>query len=521
MTDGRSRTSQPSDSFTPAQLTAVMGLAVSRKDFAIEEDHGRPITTGLNWRRRRLRFTIQDTGSPEGLCLNELTIDPTSGLSLRPLLTTDYPHLCDFPDIEHSFWSTTWATGAVRHDHGMRSPRLFLRMRRLSDQDAATQAELWERVRTESLRPHNGETLRGLVHPLSELDARFVEGHNPSAPGGIVRWFEAMPPSRLVQSSGNILAAIAAGFFLNFPEEYDDGVSALHQPIGAIGDEGDVVVPAWSARPTMVVERDGTARLELIGPDRMQLVVKPGSISLALVRAAADFGKREASVWLAWDPVPPPPEEDMAEIVFSGAVPISWGPAQPRTKVPVGGALLRLKGKAAQVVRSRNSEAFEVSLKWDPALRRSSLVLAAGPMLVRDGAALDAASMFDPANAGDLGRRGCPPLRFDYRADRARAPRTALGFTKSGEVKLIVVDGRRGGEHSPGLTLDGLAHLCLLLGCHQAINLDGGGSAAMVLEGLERRESLNDHLPIGLANMPSDHGGRERILPVMLGVVSE
>ena len=75
-----------------------------------------------------------------------------------------------------------------------------------------------------------------------------------------------------------------------------------------------------------------------------------------------------------------------------------------------------------------------------------------------------------------------------------RAPRTAVGITASGEVLLVVADGRRAQE-SVGLTLEELARLMRDLGAVEAMNLDGGGSTTLVVDGM-------------LLNNPSD--GRER-----------
>lgn len=75
-----------------------------------------------------------------------------------------------------------------------------------------------------------------------------------------------------------------------------------------------------------------------------------------------------------------------------------------------------------------------------------------------------------------------------------RAPRTAVGITAEGEVLLVVADGRRERE-SVGLTLQELAEWMLELGAVEAMNLDGGGSSTMVVDGM-------------LLNKPSD--GKER-----------
>jgi len=60
-------------------------------------------------------------------------------------------------------------------------------------------------------------------------------------------------------------------------------------------------------------------------------------------------------------------------------------------------------------------------------------------------------------------------------------PRTAAGYRNSGELVLLVVDGRQ--IDSRGVDLQELAILMRDLGCVEAINLDGGGSSAMVVDG--------------------------------------
>ena len=60
-------------------------------------------------------------------------------------------------------------------------------------------------------------------------------------------------------------------------------------------------------------------------------------------------------------------------------------------------------------------------------------------------------------------------------------PRTAAGYRNSGELVLLVVDGRQ--VDSRGVDLQELAILMRDLGCVEALNLDGGGSSAMVVDG--------------------------------------
>ena len=75
----------------------------------------------------------------------------------------------------------------------------------------------------------------------------------------------------------------------------------------------------------------------------------------------------------------------------------------------------------------------------------------------------------------------------------ARQPRTAVGVTASGQILLVVVDGRS--RRSRGATLGQLRGILRDLGAVTALNLDGGGSSEMVVDG-------------EVVNHPSD--GRER-----------
>ncbi len=80
---------------------------------------------------------------------------------------------------------------------------------------------------------------------------------------------------------------------------------------------------------------------------------------------------------------------------------------------------------------------------------------------------------------------------------QTRVPRTAVGVKEDGSMVFVVVDGRQKGL-SEGLTLKELGRELLKLGVKDAVNLDGGASSEMIIEGK-------------IVNSPS--AGRERKLP--------
>jgi hypothetical protein len=79
-----------------------------------------------------------------------------------------------------------------------------------------------------------------------------------------------------------------------------------------------------------------------------------------------------------------------------------------------------------------------------------------------------------------------------------RHSRTAVGVTGDGRLLLVVVDGRQPG-YSRGMTLRELAELLQRLGAQQAMNLDGGGSSEMVVNGLTASRP-SDGRSRGIAN---------------------
>jgi len=74
-------------------------------------------------------------------------------------------------------------------------------------------------------------------------------------------------------------------------------------------------------------------------------------------------------------------------------------------------------------------------------------------------------------------------LKFAGRAINDKHPRTAMGYTKDGKVIILVIEGRNAVAH--GATLGQEAQILKDLDCWEALNLDGGGSSCMLVNGKE------------------------------------
>ncbi len=73
---------------------------------------------------------------------------------------------------------------------------------------------------------------------------------------------------------------------------------------------------------------------------------------------------------------------------------------------------------------------------------------------------------------------------FSGKAINDRHPRTAMGYTSDGFLIVMAVQGRFPGL-AEGATLGQEAEMLRSLGCVEALNLDGGGSSCMLVNGIE------------------------------------
>ena len=103
-------------------------------------------------------------------------------------------------------------------------------------------------------------------------------------------------------------------------------------------------------------------------------------------------------------------------------------------------------------------------------------------------------------------------------SDTVRHPRSAVGLSEDGNTLLLVaVDGRAEG-HSQGATLAELGELLKGFGARDAINLDGGGSTALVVKDSLTGVFTVANRPSGVAaNLPGTPA--ERPVVDVLGVV--
>ena len=132
-----------------------------------------------------------------------------------------------------------------------------------------------------------------------------------------------------------------------------------------------------------------------------------------------------------------------------------------------GGAVLIDDRGRVSVEQGDPDDPHWVSTRTEPS------IIGSGPMMLQDGQRID------------MGTGAFVTLRH---------PRTAIG-TSGNKVYLVTVDGRSKGN-SLGVNLNELANILKWLGAENALNLDGGGSTTMYIEGQPEN---------GIVNRPCDN----------------
>jgi len=138
-----------------------------------------------------------------------------------------------------------------------------------------------------------------------------------------------------------------------------------------------------------------------------------------------------------------------------------------------------------QPIKNKNAR---LSLKEDAlaSLKKWKLnwAVGGGPVLVKEGA------IFISNNE---------EKKFAGKAIEDHHPRTAMGYTKDGQLILLAVQGRMK-NIAVGTTLTETAQIFLDLGAVEAINLDGGGSSCLLING---KETIKPSDPTGQRPVPA------------------
>jgi hypothetical protein len=325
---------------------------------------------------------------------------------------------------------------------------------------------------------------------------------------------------RAITARAGATAAVNGGFFAMQPFDpasgRGDGEPGEAAGIAVI--DGRLVSEATAGRPALLL-RDGgreviidrfTTALSVEGPDQQRRPIDglnrvPGVIrncggtggDVPTERAAHDLTCTDSSEIIAFTPdgLPKLPQGPGLEVVLDPAGTVAEVRDRTGAAPPPGCWVLQAigdeaawLGRVARVGRPLRITTEVRDSRCAPVqLARGDFMVSGGPMLVARGAIL-----IDADRNGLVGHEpGADNFFFSW--VRQRNPRTMAGVDAQGRVLLAAVDGRQAGR-SAGLSILEAAQVMRALGAVTAMNLDGGGSTTMVIEGR-------------IVNRPSDPSG--------------
>jgi len=249
-------------------------------------------------------------------------------------------------------------------------------------------------------------------------------------------------------------AAVSGGFFL-YSEHDIEPPSAQHDPVGLLLSGGVVLNPPVFRRGGLLVREDGQAQISAVGLQDTAILLDGREVQVEAFwnRAQAEVGPDEETIAVVGD-----------QVVAVGRC----------LAVPLNGFVARFEPGATAGIVPRMSVGYRSPTVGGEA---ATVGIAGGPTLVRAG--LPVLDM----RAEDFWG-SAPPITFsqDETGDKNLLARMAIGLDDEGRLLVAAVDGRNA-ERALGMRLGDVSRLMILLGCHTAINLDGGSSKRMVVKG--------------------------------------
>ncbi len=267
---------------------------------------------------------------------------------------------------------------------------------------------------------------------------------------------------------GRPIAAVNGDFFLIKKEPYQG------DPRGLQIIDGELVSGPWR-EVAFWVDADGKPHMDRVKPDFKVTLPQSKTINIGFNETRADNKATLLTPALG----PSTRTSNGVEVVLQSNGATEWLPAHTGEKISAKIAevhnsgntairpdtmVLSLGPKLAQRLPTLSTgDDVTISLSVTPALTGIRTAIGGGPALVRNGKNLQE---LKPGKADHL---------------RERNPRTAIGWNDH-EFLMVVVDGRKP-DLSVGMTFPELGALMVRLGCKEAMNLDGGGSTTMWLNG--------------------------------------
>lgn len=260
------------------------------------------------------------------------------------------------------------------------------------------------------------------------------------------------------------VAAVNGGYFhVSGPlAGASTGVYQLNGKVLASGDKRSALV--------MCAETGGKELTAVSSAEFKGAVTAASGASIALAGMNRPRTEGETILYGSTIGTPTPPVAGFEVVVGANGQVLSAGESTGGTAIPQGGWVIAATGEGAAWLKenAKPGVALKVATSLNPVAALPGCtpldMIGAGPQLIRGGKI-------------DLSEGG-----FNHAS--GRHPRTAFAVTGEGKFLFVTLDGRQ--STSAGMTIAELAELLHSMGAVEAINLDGGGSSTMVINGAIR-----------------------------------
>ncbi|MDJ0520722.1 MAG: phosphodiester glycosidase family protein [Planctomycetota bacterium] len=251
-----------------------------------------------------------------------------------------------------------------------------------------------------------------------------------------------------------VRAGVSGGFFL-YSESDIELPSHRHDPVGLLLQRGIVRAPPVFNRAALLAG-EGAAEVRRVALGDVDIAVdgRPLPPASFVNRADAEVGPDAPSFSVVGESV------------------LAVGSSLP---VPLNGFVAVPDAGLTPAMRAGARVSYEPPRMTGGGTASDGV--AGGPLLLHDGQpALD-------MRAEDFWG-SAPPITFsqDETGDRNLLARMLAGIDADGRLLVAAVDGRNA-ERALGMTLSDAGRLMALLGCRTAMNLDGGSSKRMLVDG--------------------------------------
>ena len=280
----------------------------------------------------------------------------------------------------------------------------------------------------------------------------------------------------LSENEGSAAVKLNFSFFTMDRFDCASAYDVIGVPIGLYVKDGFVFNPPMYMREALVVDKEGHAAISgsFLYPDNTNCFVRPACRIT--------------------------PKHSGRDLVIIGAK-IAAVHNGGNTYVPASGFVIRDNDTNASPGDSVLYRGYEDML----------FAIQAGNSAIAEGVKTSAfKSPF--YNIRKLWSTSYPPSLFPLDYDKDRAPRMAIGADASGRPVIIWAEGKGKLSYSPGAdscgaSLSEMAEICQKLGLENAVNLDGGGSAQIL---------VNNRRSLMISDRNPDNSEAERAVPVGL-----